>query len=391
VNTIRQVFAAACCAIGGFAVCCLVPRGGLLSNEPFVDVRYYGTLSQRMLDGQLPYRDFYFDYPPGAVPAIAIPGWISQAHYQTVFRLEMLVCGLAAIAAAFWCLRLVGASRRRLWFAAATIGLAPLALGPVLLNGYDLWPTALTVGAVGLLVAEALTRAGAAIGVGAAVKAFTAVLLPLALLRGDRRRTLAASVAAFAVVCLPAAIVGPGGLRFTFWLEAKRGLHSESLGGSLLVALHHARLESRPPGSLDVVGGLARAVAAASTLVEIAAILAVAVFAARAPRSRETMLLACAAAIVAFVAFGKAFSPQYLVWLVPLVPLVSIPATALLAAAAVVTQLWVLRIVTPFDPGGPGWVAVVRNLLVVGIYALLLRALFRSGSSRTNPPTSIAR
>jgi uncharacterized membrane protein len=261
----------------------------------------------------------------------------------------------------------------------------------VLLNGYDLWPTALTVATTGLLVAGRLTAGGGAIGVGAATKAFTAALLPLALLRGDRRRRILAFVAAFAVVCLPAAVAGPGGLRYSFWVQAKRGLHSESLGGSLLVALHHARLEPRPPGSLDVVGSLAKALAAASTVVQIAAVLAVAVLAARAPRSRETLVLASAAAVVGFVAFGKAFSPQYLVWLVPLVPLVSLTGTVLLAAAAVITQLWVLRDVTPFDPGGPGWVALVRNLLVVAIYAVLLQALRRRGNSTANPPVSTSR
>jgi hypothetical protein len=173
-------------------------------------------------------------------------------------------------------------------------------------------------------------------------------------------------------------------------VQAKRGLHSESLGGSLLVALHHARLEPRPPGSLDVVGNLAKGLAAASTVLEIAAVLLVAALAARAPRSRETMLLACAAALVGFVAFGKAFSPQYLVWLVPLVPLVSLPGTALLAIAAVITQLWVLRVFTPFDPGGAGWVALVRNLLIVGIYALLVRALARAGTSRPTSATAPA-
>jgi hypothetical protein len=376
----REVVLAAFCSAALFGLSCLVPRGGLLSSEPFVDVGHYAVLSKEMLAGQLPYRDFFFEYLPGAVGLIAIPGWISEVHYQTLFRVEMLACGIAAIAGAFWCLQLVGASRRRLWLAGAALGLAPLALGPVLLNGYDLWPAALTVVAVALLVAGRLTAGGALVGLGAAAKLFTVALLPLAL----RRRTIVAAAAAFAVVCLPAAVVGPGGLRFSVWVQAKRGLHCESLGGSLLLALGHPQLALRPPGSLDVLGGAATSVAGASTVVVIAAIFAVAILARRAPPSRETLLLACVATVVGFVAFGKAFSPQYLVWLVPLVPLVSVPGTALLAAAAVLTHLWVLRIVTPFDPGGPAWIAVLRNLLVVGIYALLVRRLVLAAASRTS-------
>lgn len=385
-----------------FALACLVPRGGLLSSESFVDVHLYRVLSQRMLDGQIPYRDFFVEYPPGSIPAFLVPGLISQQHFQTAFRVEMLLCAVAAIAAAFWCLSLVGASRRRLAFAATAIGLLPLALGPTLLNGYDLWPTALTMGAIGLLLAGLGAGSGGALGLAAATKVFPAALLPLALVRAGRGgalRVFAAFDGAVVVACAYFLAVGPGGLRFSFWTQAKRGLHSESLGGSLMLALFHRKPEVRPPGSRDVVGAAGTVVATATTLLELAAVLFVVWLAARAARSRQALLLAAAASVAGYVAFGKVFSPQYLVWLVPLVPLVSVPGTALLAVAGALTQLWVLTIVRPFD-GGPGvWIAVLRNLLVVAIYVVLVRALVRTVSTRettgasqtSKPPASSIR
>ena len=84
------------------------------------------------------------------------------------------------------------------------------------------------------------------------------------------------------------------------------------------------------------------------------------------------------AAILAFIITGKVFSPQYLIWLVPLVALAGdVVAIALLGVALVLTQLWFLRIVTPFDLDAAIWLVVLRDLLVVGVFVSLLLRLKR--------------
>ena len=78
------------------------------------------------------------------------------------------------------------------------------------------------------------------------------VLLPLALIesweRGGRdavRRALAWFGGVLVLVHLPFAIIGPGGLRFSYWVQLKRGLEVESLGGGVLLVLDRLGIHSR--------------------------------------------------------------------------------------------------------------------------------------------------
>ena len=90
------------------------------------------------------------------------------------------------------------------------------------------------------------------------------------------------------------------------------------------------------------------------------------------------LLCAAAAAVAGFVAFGKVFSPQYLIWLVPLVPLgAGVLETVLLAAALVLTQLWFLDYVTPFDLDSGVWLVVARDALMLALFVVLVLRLRR--------------
>ncbi len=378
-----------------FGVCACVCRGGLLDGEPFGDVHYYATLASRMLAGAIPYRSLFLEYPPASIPAFLVPAGIAKAHYQTIFRLEMLACAGIAVLAGMACLEREHVAAKRLWLAGLMIGLLPLALGPVFLNTYDFWPTALMMVALWLLLAGRTSAAAGALGLATTAKVFPAALLPLFLRVGGReraRRILAWFAAILVLIVLPFAILGPGGLRFSFSLQSERGLEFETIGGSLLIALHHAHTELRPPGSREVVGSLATAVGAVSTLVQVVAVLLVLWIAVRGPRSVENVLLSASAVVAGLVVFGKVLSPQYLVWLVPLVPLVSAAGTVLLAAAAAMTQLWVLALFQPYEPGAASWAVVARNVLLVALYAVLVRTLMRGSRGHGEPaPVSTRR
>ena len=186
---------------------------------------------------------------------------------------------------------------------------------------------------------------------------------------------------------------GAGGVRFSYWIQLKRGLEVESFASSVLLVLnrlglHRVHLHSAPPGQTEVAGSLAAVLATVTTLVSVAAL--VLVYVLYWHRRREPMILAWAAAVLAFVAFAKSFSPQYVDWLVPLVPAAGAVASILLLIIVRLTHSELQRFL--HTPGGPSsnhytdvltWWVVVRDLLVVALYALLVVFLRRSPTSRS--------
>src|SRR5204863_2981501 len=99
----------------------------------------------------------------------------------------------------------------------------------------------------------------------------------------------------------------------------------------------------------------------------------------RGPDERERLVIASVAAITAYVAFNRVLSPQYLVWLIPLVPLVPRRAGAvaggLLLAACAVTMTWFPgRFWHLVHVSSVSWFVLLRNLLLVGVFAAVLTA-----------------
>ena len=377
-----------------FVVCCAFVRGGLFDAAPYGDVHLYGTYAAHMAAGQWPYGDFFDEYPPLAQPLFlfvhALPG-----GYEHAFRWTMALCGAGAIALLVASLVAVGASRLRIAAAAVAAGIAPIVIGPIVVNAFDLWPVFLTAAALLAFVRGRERTAYVLLAVAVAAKVYPVVLLPIALIetweRGGRlmlQRALAWFGGALVLVHLPFAIMGPGGLRFSYWVQLKRGLEVESLGGALLLALdqlglHHVELRAEAPGSTNIAGSLAGAVATVSSLVALAAVLFVAW---RYRRGERQPLVAAAAAVVGFIVFGKVFSPQYVDWLIPLVPAAGAAASALMLVTFGLTHVVFDRF---HDPGGPGgehykaalaWWVIARDLVLLALYVLLVTRLRRRPS-----------
>jgi hypothetical protein len=340
-----------------------------------------------MTSGHWPYRDFYDEYPVLAQPLFLLVR-VLPGSFASSFKWTMALCGAAALVLLVLALR---GSLARVALAALVVAVSPLLVGPVFLNTYDLFPALLTIAAVLSFGRGRERTTYVLLALGVAAKIFPIVLLPLALVeshaRGVARRGLTWFLGVLVLVHLPFAVMGPGGLRFSYWVQIKRGLESESLAGGVLLVLHHATLRDEAPGSRDVVGGLATALGVLSTLVVVAAVAAVVLLYVRGRRER---LLASAAAVTAFVAFGKVLSPQYVTWLVPLVPGVDVIAGGLLVAVLALTHLEWDRFVEPHGSVAHwgqvlSWWILARDLVLVALFGYLAVRL-RAGARPQTPP-----
>ncbi len=387
--------AATLAAVALFLVSWVVLHHGFFRHHPIVDTPTYERYGSAMDDGRVPYRDFAVEYPPGALPVFVLPALGSPGSNTYRVRFEALMAFLGEAAIGFLALALVGlgAGPRRLLAALIFVALAPLALGPVILSRFDLWPAALTAAALAALVNGRLRVGHLALGAAVAAKLYPAVLAPLAVAyvwrrKGRREALVCVGLLAglVALVFLPFVALAPGGVWSSLSNQASRPLQIESLGSGLLLVAHHVFgtgvTMDTSHGSQNLAGSGPDVLAAAQTILQAAALLAVWILFARGPATRERLVQASAAALVAFVAFGKVLSPQFLLWLIPVVPLVrgrrGVAASVLLAAALVLTQLWFpyryWKFALEFD-AFPSWLVLLRDLVLVGLFAVLISPL----------------
>ena len=377
-------------AVGLFLASLTLLHWGWYQHALIIDTVEYHRFGAAIVDGQVPYRYFGVEYPPGALPVFALPavGKPSFSLYNREFQLLMALCGVGALAAMASVLRSLRASAERQAAALGFFAITPLVLGSVILYRYDLWPAALTVAGLAAVLARRERLGLAAIGLGIAAKAFPAVVLPPVLAyvwrtrgRGEALRCLGVAAATTAVVVLPFLAIAPHGVWESIVRQTTRPLQIESLGSALLLAAHHvgglALTMDSSRGSQNLGGSLPDAVGAAASALLVVVLLALWVAAARGPATGERLVRYTAASLVAFVALGKVLSPQFLIWLLPLVPLVrgrrGLAASALLGLSLLLTQVWFP--IRYFDlvafEAFPSWVLLARDLVLVALLVVL--------------------
>jgi hypothetical protein len=388
--------AAAAIAVVGVAillVLSLAPPQRILSRPNHGDITEYFSYMQRTLEGQIPYRDFSLEYPPGALPPLLAAGPANHGYYNR-FRVLMLGLGAASIVLLVAALFLAGAEAAEIAAGVLVPATLPLTLNPGLVfERFDLWPVILM-----LLAVVALLRGGQllclmTLSIGAVAKLFPLAFVPLVLLarRGHAhlRRDVAISAAVGLTFLLPFGAIAPRGLGHVGALLVRRPLQSESLGASILLASHRLGLYTPTTyystgRSWDLAGPAAKVVAVVSSLAEAGALVAVWVFFARSRRGSRELLLAVAAVVVGFVAFGKVFSTQYMIWVAFAVPL-ALGRIRPFALAATISAL--LLSLYNYDWGSfdllaggrTSWVMLTRNLILVALFGSLLLELRARG------------
>jgi len=388
---------AAALAAGLFLVSWGVLHTGWYDENEIVDIPVYERYGNAIESGAMPYRDVRPEYPPGALPAFALPALLSddEEGFRDAFEWLMAACGVAVVLFAAVALAGLGASRARTAAALALVAAFPLLLGSVVLTRFDLYPAALVAGALAALVHRRDRLGFGVLGAAVVVKLYPAMLVPLAAAyvwrrRGRREALVCLGVTAGVVVLafLPFLLVAPDGVAHSVGRQLSRPLQLESLGAALYLAAHHLvgiDVEMRSGHGSQNLHATGTAVAA--VLLSLVQLAVLAWIWLRRPGTAEELMRWSAAALVAFVALGKVLSPQFLIWLVPVVPLVAglrgLRASALLAGCLVLTQLWFPSrywdLARELDPL-PSALVLARDLTLV---ALLVALLARS--SRNEP------
>src|SRR4029077_416370 len=135
-----QVLALGAAGSLAFLASCMLVGHGLLDASLYSDLHVYSTYGCKMAAGQVPYRNFFDEYPPLAQPVFLLARVAGASHYALAFKSLMALFGVGAIACAVVTLRALRVALVRSVAAIAVIGVAPLLVGPIFLNAYDLWP-----------------------------------------------------------------------------------------------------------------------------------------------------------------------------------------------------------------------------------------------------------
>jgi hypothetical protein len=407
----RSVIAAAFAAIALFVVAWTLLHVGFYKHKQVIDTPVYQRYGNAIADGKVPYRDFAVEYPPGALPMFALPGLAEpgsnqqvSAGFRRAFETLMWMCGAVALTAMAVVLRVLRRSDLNVWGALCFAAVAPLLLGSVILSRFDLWPAAICAAALAALVSNRLRLGHALLGLGITAKLFPVVFVPLGVAYVWKREGRREALTCFALlagvvgaVFLPFVVLSPGGVWHSLSVQLSRPLQVESLGASLLLVGHHVfgfgLAGETSHGSQNVAGSAAGVLAVGTTLVQVGVLGWIWTSFARGRGDGEALVRSTAAALCAFVALGKVLSPQFLIWLIPIVPLVrgrrGLWASALLAAALVLTQVWFpfryFRLALHFE-AGLSWVLLARDLALVAITVLLAFTLRRRAAIHPESP-----
>jgi uncharacterized membrane protein len=311
------------------------------------DVIGYYKYATEMGNGQVPYRDFSVEYPPGALVAFYLPSLVSDntTEYGTAFTFEMLLFDLIGL------LILLGIGKKAgisLWSCLIGYTLAMVAIGSIMVQRFDMVPAVITLGAVFAFSRGNYKIAWAILAIGTMTKFFPALLAPLFLIYQWRRgglRSVIPSVAAFAAVTLliavPLLALNSQGFISSFTIQSQRPLQLESTYSSLLLLGNSLGIVSAQPIqggiSFDIASPLAGPLARYSFVFMGLGLLAVYGLYYRncrklvpppdgappnAPELADLLNYSFAVLVVLLVT-SKVFSPQFMVWLFPLFPLVS--------------------------------------------------------------------
>lgn len=356
-------------------VAAVTPTAALLPDQG--DVRLYFEKARELATGEVPYRDFRFHYPPGALLPMAVPflasflGPIDLAAYKVLFAgwqatlmiVLGVVLGRVAERIAIDEVRVTGGDAgRAIDDRVRGVGwrVAVLSIGAVLALTwrYDLFPAVLAMIAVWAAIEGRPAWAGFALGAGVLAKLYPVAILPALavvwLVPFDFRR-LARLGAGFGLAILVGflpfvALAGRRAFDF-FEYQVGHGIQIESMGGGIAILV--GLLTGDPAGTsfeharVQVEGPIASAWLALVPPLTIVGFAVLGWLGWRRIRTEvarvggiqaSTVVTLAGASVLMLLVTSKVYSIQYIVWLLPFMALLRGRAFWLAAAIAALTM-----------------------------------------------------
>lgn len=312
---------------------------GWYADAVITDIGVYREAADRMLDGQVPYRDFSLEYPPLAAGLFLVVGLV-PGDYSIVFQIAMAACMCATVLGVTATARALGLPLARQALAGGAVAVSPLLLGNLVESRFDLALAAVLAWMLFAAVTGRWRLMWALFATGTLLKLTPLVFIPLLVLyhrhradTGSALRGLGGGLVAVVAVVAPFLILSPSGTWNILGYHLERPLQIESLGSAYLLGLDViADIPIRVVNSFGSQGLQGRGpdvLAAVTSVGVLALVVAVAVVFARlvrrtgAPVDARLVVAATAATTAVVIAGGKVLSPQFLVWLLPSVFLVT--------------------------------------------------------------------
>jgi hypothetical protein len=297
----------------------------------------YLESASKIMQSNLPYRDFFMEYPPFSFIFFLLPR-IFTADYNTygfVFQLEVLLSAIVGLFVINNIARRVGQPPWKLMII-YTIGI--LAVGPIMAGRFDMFPAIMVLLSVYLFWLDKHEAAWGILALATMTKIYPAIIAPLFLIsyiRNRQFRLMRRGIIVFAlvslIVLLPFLVLSPNGLWSFFTYHANRGLQVESIYSSVLLLGYKIGCVNVCSvfnfGSWNIEGPVANTIAAISTGLMLLAMLMIYLFFYKMNKPGKADIFQLGSfsflAIITTLVTSKVLSPEYLIWLIPFLPLIA--------------------------------------------------------------------
>jgi hypothetical protein len=364
---------------------------------PFSGTGLYYDYASAIVGGKVPYRDVFIEYPPFSLVFFTLPriAGASFRWYYVWYQVEIVVADLVVLAALYVARERDSAAWPELGAYTALL----VAVGPIALQQYDLFPAALTLVAVVCFASRRETAAWVFLALGALTKVYPALLAPVFLILDDRplwsrvRHAGLAGIVTTVVVLSPLLILAPSSLGEMVAFHSQRGIHLDSLYSSIAFAARSLGLTfvgvAVTYRTWTVTGPAADFLIRLATPLLALALTSAYVFVYQRSRGvagealRDARVVATSSALVVFAGLvtSKVLSPQFLIWPLTLLPLLVRPRRWLiwtLFAATGALTYYIYPLHYPDLLGhAPAAIAALaaRNLLLLTLTVLVASSL----------------